>query len=255
MARSALRDSWERRKARAFPPGAVTFHLSAWSRESLTPEEGAAAGRLMQEHGFSGLLILHGNALFVGGRVVLLLGPAGIGKSTASRRLVRLGAATLIEDGLVVVGEEPGGWRVVETGTLGVLHGAARIAAFLRRVVPAPSAFGSRAGRWRAERRQRGLRRVVDALAFKGGVFLAGRPRTAMAPRLLAVARVEHFAPASSEPDSFRVDGRGLAGIEELAALVPPGIAYRRHSLAGPVRQSYARVVAALLGDPDDGRR
>ena len=88
--------------------------------------------RLMEEHGFSGLLILHGNALLVGGRVVLLLGPAGIGKSTASRRLVRLGAATLIEDGLVVVGEEPGTWQVVETGTLGVLHRAARIAALLR---------------------------------------------------------------------------------------------------------------------------
>jgi hypothetical protein len=231
----------------------VTFHLSAWNRGSLAPEEGEAARRLMAAHGFSRLFVLHGNALLVGQEAVLLVGPAGIGKSTASRALVRRRAATLIEDGLVVVGEDAAGWKVVETGTYGVLHDAARISAVLRRLVPAPTSPNTGPGGAPSERQQFLVRRIIENLSFQWGVLLAGRPRIPMTPRLVPVARVELFPHPSPGFSSYWTDGRTFAPVGDFASAVPAGVALRPHSPIGPAREVRARLEAAVLGETADG--
>ena len=117
--------AWDEVKRRAFPPGAVTFHLGAWSRGALTEEEGAAARALLEEFGVERLLVLHGSAIRLREETVVVVGPPAIGKSTACRALVLREGATWLEDGLVLAAESGGRWTLIETGTLAVLRRAA----------------------------------------------------------------------------------------------------------------------------------
>ena len=69
-----LSSAWAELKSRAFPPGAVTFHLGTWSRGALTEEEGAAARALLAETGAERLLVLHGSAIRLRGETVVVVG-------------------------------------------------------------------------------------------------------------------------------------------------------------------------------------
>ena len=58
-----------------------------------------------------GFLVLHGSAVAINGRVTVLMGGKGAGKTTTALTLVRQGAS-LVTDDLVVLLESPGGFQV-----------------------------------------------------------------------------------------------------------------------------------------------
>ena len=236
-----------RARARAFPPGSVTFHLGAWSRGRLAEDEAEAARALLEHHGFSRLLVLHGSALEVDGAVVLVVGPRGIGKSTACRELVRHGRGKLLEDGLLVVGEHGGAWRLVETGTLPVLRRTARLKAGPRRLLPRVEGMPHPGERW-AEGLRRRLHRALDEQAFRAAVLLAGGRPAGSVGCLRTVGRVvvaeEPFTPSGS----FEIDGRGMTEVPDVASRVPASCGVRRIAATGPRAEVVARLVAAMRG-------
>lgn len=246
-----LRAAWAaaraRAKARAFPPGSVTFHLGAWSRGALLEGEAAEARGLLEAFGFHRLLVLHGSAMSVQGETVLVVGARGIGKSSACRELHRRGEGTCLEDGLLVVGEAGGRWVLVETGTLGVLGRAARLESGMRRLLPRPSGparpGGEGAGSFRAR-----LHRALDVQAFRAGLLLAGREPAGKARRLHAVDRVVVAEEAASPSGSFETDGRALREIADTASLAPPGCDLRVVATSGPLAEVVARLAAAMRG-------
>ena len=108
----------EKRMKKVFPEGAITFHKLAWSKRGMTQQGLMEAERLMKRFKFSSLFILHGNCHIVNGKVVIISGPAGVGKSSASRELIKSGGAPQVEEGKLLVGQRNGKWFLVETGTL-----------------------------------------------------------------------------------------------------------------------------------------
>jgi len=225
----------------------VTFHLGAWSRGRLAEDEAEAARALLVDHGFSRLLVLHGSALEVDGAVVLVVGPRGIGKSTACRELVRHGRGKLLEDGLLVVGEHEGAWRLVETGTLPVLRRTARLKAGPRRLLARVGGMPHPGERWTEGLRRR-LHRALDEQAFRAAVLLAGGRPTGTAGCLRTVDRVvvaeEPFTPSGS----FEIDGRGMTEFPDVASRVPASCRVRRIAATGPRAEVVARLVAAMRG-------
>ena len=219
-----LRSAWAELKSRAFPPGAVTFHLGAWSRGTLSEEEGVAARALLEEVGAERLLVLHGSAIRFRGETVVVVGPPAIGKSTACRALVLREGATWLEDGLVVAAESGDRWTLIETGTLAVLRHAALFAAGPRR-------FLGRPGRRERENAGRGseagtrLHRFLDRQAFRAGILLAGRQADASARRRFPIDKVVVVDDVQGEQTSWETDGRRMTPLAEVAARVPAGVA------------------------------
>ena len=124
-----FRRLWERRKLGAFPPGALTFHLGAWTQRSVTPEADAASAEVMARYGFEELFVVHGSAWSDERGCTVVSGPPGIGKSTVLRTLERSGQGQFVEDGLLLVGLRAGRWHLLVTGTLAVLDRTSRIGA------------------------------------------------------------------------------------------------------------------------------
>lgn len=243
-----LTAAWGRVKARAFPAGAITFHLAAWSRGALSADEAAVARGLLGRHGFGKLLVLHASAVRIGAETVVLAGPRGVGKSTACRALERRGEATLVEDGLVLVGEADGRWTLVETGTLEVLRHAAVIAASLRRLLPrSAKQAGESAGSRRGDLRSR-LLGFLDGVAFKGGVLVAGRERRGFVPRLYPVHRVVVVDSLDGAQPCYETDGNMLTVIAELGARIPDGVVLVRAASTGLPARIRAGLTEALLG-------
>lgn len=245
--RAAWAAAKARAKARAFPPGSVTFHLGAWSRGALSEAEAGEARALLEEHGFSRLLVLHGSALEVDGAVVLVVGPRGIGKSSACRTLVRRREGRLLEDGLLVVGESQGRWMLVESGTLPVLRRTSLLEAGPRRLLP-PAARPSSPGGSRAESFRGRLHRALDEQAFRAGVLLAGGRKAEPAGRLRAVDRVVVVSEPELPCGSFETDGHGMRGVADVASHVPAGCEVRRLATAGPRGEVVAQLAAAMRG-------
>lgn len=243
-----LRSAWARAKLRAFPAGTVTFHLGAWSRGGLTESEGEEARALLSELGFSKLVVLHGSALLVGGETVVVVGPPGIGKSTACRELARRGEGTFLEDGLVVVGETGDRWTLVETGTLEVLRRAAIVSAGPRRLVPRVSGGASRETGSRGGVIRKRVNRALDLQAFRAGVLLAPRRTGTVSRRLHPVDRIVVADEPGTSRHSWETDGRALVALEDVAARAPSGVAVRRLSAAGRLEEVRARLAAALRG-------
>jgi hypothetical protein len=130
-----FRRLWERRKHGAFPAGAVTFHLGAWTKRNVTSEADATSAEVMALYGFEELLVVHGSAWSDEGGCTLVSGPPGIGKSTVLRTLERSGLGRFVEDGLLLVGLRAGRWHLLVTGTLAVLDRTSRIGARVRSLV------------------------------------------------------------------------------------------------------------------------
>ncbi len=59
---------------------------------------------LAQRMGMDGIAVLHGNAFSSQGKNTIVLGPVGIGKSTALRHMIRHGEATPLEESFLLVG-------------------------------------------------------------------------------------------------------------------------------------------------------
>ena len=241
-----LRSAWAELKSRAFPPGAVTFHLGAWSRGALSEDEGAAARALLEEVGAERLLVLHGSAVRLRGETLVVVGPPAIGKSTACRALVLREGASWLEDGLVVAAESGGRWTLIETGTLAVLRGAALFAAGPRRFLGKP---GGRE-RGAADRGTGGvgarLHRFLDRQAFRAGVLLAGRQAGACVRRRFPIDRIVVVDDPRGKQSSWETDGRTMTPLYDVGARVPAGVAVLRRAAAGSRMEAWRDLALAL---------
>ncbi len=240
-----LRSAWAELKRRAFPPGAVTFHLGAWSRGAISEEEGAAARALLAEAGAERLLVLHGSAIRLRGETVVVVGPPAIGKSTACRSLVLREGATWLEDGLVVAAESGGRWTLIETGTLAVLRRAALVSAGPRRFLGRPG--GRERGRaGRGSEAGTRLHRFLDRQAFRAGILLAGRQADASARRRFPIDKVVVVDDPQGKQTSWETDGRKMTPLADVAARVPAGVAVVRCPAAESRAEAWRRLAFAL---------
>ncbi len=245
-----LRSWWERRKAAAFPPGAVTFHLGCWTRGALDADAADRAGGLMAAHGLEELLLLHGNAVRADGRLVVIAGPSGVGKSTVCGELVRSHGARLVEDGLVLVGGASGAWSVVETGTLDVLARTSRVGRVVRRLSgTGRSLYRHREvrcpARWRALRR-----RVTGELPFSLAIVLTVRRSGAFSPLLHRLDRLVVLEHPDAPRQAFRIRRGGMTPLADPAADAPAHVAVTRLSPVGLRGDVQARLAAAVMGAP-----
>ena len=244
------RRTWERRKERAFPPGAVTFHLEAWGRRRMTPALEAQARGVADVFGLDPIWIVHGCALLLGGDAAVLAGPPGLGKSRLLFELERRGEGRCLDDGLVLLGVGRGRLRLVETGTLAFARRGFRISLLLRRLLLIDrSVFSTPAPLHHRRTRllDRALCRVAD-LAFKLNVAL---PRGRLAPHEPGDVPVSHFVVAAHSEDqypSFRLDGaRSFAAIRDLGAEFAPYAHVHRVSPLGSRAEVARRIRSALL--------
>lgn len=241
-----LRAAWAGLKARAFPPGAITFHLGAWSRGALSEAEGTSARALLAELGFERLFVLHGSAVQVGTETAVVVGSRGIGKSTACRALARRGEAVLVEDGLVLAGEADGRWTVIETGTVGVLRRAALLAAGPRRLLPSPEGPAPRAAGTRSGRGLPRFHRTLEGLAFQGGVLFSQRRKEPIVRRLLPIDRVVVAEVPEGSSGSWETDGWAMSAVADIEARVPAGTTVRRPVVSGSRPDVLLRLEDAL---------
>jgi hypothetical protein len=241
-----LREAWGGLKARAFPPGAITFHLGAWSRGELSEDEGATARALMAEQGFERLFVLHGSAIQVGKDTVVIVGSRGGGKSTACRALVRREGAVLVEDGLVLAGEADGRWTLIETGTLGVLRRAALLAAGPRRFLPSPGGLAPRAAGKGPGRGLPRFHRALEGLAFQGGILFSQWRKEPIVRRLLPIDRVVVAEYEQSASGSWETDGRTMSAVADIGARIPAGTTLRRPAVTGSRPDVLLRLEDAL---------
>lgn len=249
MGAARLKGLWERHKAAAFPPGAITFHLRAWSRGGLDREGSSAAGALIARHAFDHLLVLHGNALEVDGSLAVVAGPSCVGKSTVCRRLVRHRGARLVEDGLVLVGVSRTAWTVIETGTVGILARASRVGRVLRRITGAGRSL-YREREVRSSTRRRSVnRRLAGELPFSLAVLLTVSGGAGFSPFLQRLDRLVVLEHPAAPAETFRIahDG-GMEAVPDPAAGVPRHVEVTRLSSVGGRRGVQSAMVAAILG-------
>jgi hypothetical protein len=240
-----LCSAWAELKGRAFPPGAVTFHLGAWSRGALSEEEGAAARALLAEVRAERLLVLHGSAIRFRGETVVVVGPPAIGKSTACRALVLREGATWLEDGLVVTAESCGRWTLIETGTLAVLRHAALFAAGPRRFLGRPDGR-ERGGAGRGSKVGTRLHRFLDRQAFRAGILLAGRQADAPAGRRFPIEKVVVVDDPRGKQTSWETDGRNMTPLPDVGARAPAGVTVLRCPAAGSRSEAWRDLAVAL---------
>jgi hypothetical protein len=237
---------WGRVKDAAFPPGAITFHLGVWTSRRVTAADTRQVARLMAAHGLERLLVVHGNAIEVNGRVVLLAGSSRIGKSTACMVLEERGDARVLEEGLVLLGAVDGRWVVVGTGTFSVLRSASRIRARLLRRFPAavrPPWISSPTSRW-----NRAAANLVNALAFRLAVLRNLHRRVDFRASVRDVAGLAvAVTPADAFP-SLLLDARGsVEVIGDLLGVAPAGVSTLSFSALGNREESLDRLVQAIL--------
>ncbi|MDD5111941.1 MAG: hypothetical protein PHG85_05305 [Candidatus Altiarchaeota archaeon] len=109
------KDFLKERSARRIPDGAVRFMATLPNRREYDSSE---VEDVRRKFNCSDIMVLHGAALEVNGRAVVITGPPGIGKSTALRRQYKRNNAPIIEDSFVLVGVDKtdGGLKLIETG-------------------------------------------------------------------------------------------------------------------------------------------
>ncbi len=243
-----VRRGWRSLSARAFPPEAVTFQLRVWARGRATPAERSAAANLVHNFGLSHLWVIHGNALTTPAGATVVSGPAGIGKSTVSRRLEELGDTHLLEDGIVVVGVSGSRWYVVETGTLEVLRLTSRISKRIRTLL-----LLDRSVFWQADGHRRTatlwlFRHLTGHPSYRLALLLARRPET-FAPRLHPLHKIVICRHPSSPCSWYRFDGDGTC--TESAAPPPldgTSVELAVHSSLGTREEVHERLLRALAG-------
>ena len=246
-----LRRVWERRKLAAFPPGAVTFHLDAWTRRSLSPEADAASARVMEIHGFDELLVVHGSAWLDEGTCLLVSGPPGIGKSTVLRDLERDGRGHLLEDGLLLVGLRAGRWHLLVTGTLGVLDRTSRIGSRVRSLIGVRYCLHQNADASLLKRThplQSAVLARLPHVSFTLATAFGPRPDRPFAPathEVRAIVVMPH--PEDPAPTVRLRRGAKAEVVPDVAALAPAAVSVVSVSPIGDLPQVRARLREAVL--------
>ena len=204
---------------------------------------------------FRRLLVLHGSALTVNGRLCIVVGPAGIGKSTVLRAIERSGEGRLLEDGVVLVGERNGRLEVIETGVLGVMQTAGRISTAVRRLtftntsvfsLPTASRPVTRLGAHRVLRR---LATLSFHLAVMTRISLAS-----FAPHAHHLDRIVLGCHPDDDGPNVAIDARGdVTPCRDLRSMVPADTALIEFSPIGPRREVMRRIRRALFASwPDE---
>jgi hypothetical protein len=246
-----LRRLWERRKRSAFPPGALTFHLEAWTRRSLSAEGRDAAIRACRLLDCDELLVLHGSAWLTGGGVTLVCGPAGIGKSTVLRALQRSGQGHLVEDGVLLVGVRSSRWFLVLTGANDVLDRASRIGRRFRDLMGVDFSLFQGADP-EALRRAHPLRAAVllrlSSFSFSLAAALGPRPRAPFSPSCVEVSRLLVARHAFDPSPTIRLGQAGTAEVvADIAPAAPATVAVTTVSPLGELEEIRRRLRDALL--------
>ncbi|MGE5237162.1 MAG: hypothetical protein ACM3O7_12530 [Acidobacteriota bacterium] len=246
-----LRRWWESHKCSAFPAGAHTFHIEAWTRRTLTPPGAEAARQARESFGFDEFLVLHGSAWLADGTTTLVCGPPGIGKSTVLRSLQDMGRGRLIEDGLLLVGVSAETWHLVLTGATEVLDRASRIGRRIRELMlvdfslfqdPNPEAMR------RAHPVRAALLLRLSGVSFTLAAALGPRPNGSFSPSHLEITRlvVAHH-PLDPSP-SLRLHDRGPAQeVADLRSATPAGVAVMSVCPFGTLTEIRQRLRDALL--------
>ncbi len=96
----------------------MSFHLSAARNRPTAERFSHEARALATRLGFERIVTLHGLAFKNENGVSLVVGPKGVGKSTALRELANSGEAKPLEEGIVLGITSDGNARLIRTGTL-----------------------------------------------------------------------------------------------------------------------------------------
>ena len=260
--RGPFRRAWERRKRTAFPPGALTFHLDAWTRRVVSPEADAASSNVMGRYGFDELLVVHGSAWHDEGGCTLLTGPAGIGKSTVLRELERSGLGHLVEDGILLVGLRADRWHLLLTGALGVMDRTSRIGARIRSLIGVRYCLHQNADA-KLLRRTYPVRSAVLArlpqVSFTLATAFGPRPVRPFTPTTLEVrALVVMPHPEDSSRALRLLRGAKAEEVPDVVLLAPASVSFLSVSPIGDLPAVRARLRQAVLSIRDQephGRR
>jgi|SRR3989344_1041550 len=192
-----------------YPQGAIFFHRRVGRSVEKARQEEESAKAILARFGLKRLYVVHGNCFHnpVGDHT-LVIGPHGIGKTTALNRL-KLEGFTPLEEGLVLLGESQiGTMHVITTGTTPMSMRIGNFTALLRTLSLKRNEFT--AG---SERRSK-VRKIVDAAlreTARATAIITARSLKSEVhePKLPQVAQILFF----THPD-FIVHGVGYVGGE-----------------------------------------
>ncbi|HYN40649.1 MAG TPA: hypothetical protein VE129_02650 [Thermoanaerobaculia bacterium] len=258
---AAARRAWERRKNAAFPAGALTFHLDAWTRRRLTPETGGASAEVMARFGFDELLVVHGSALLGRDGVTLVAGPPGIGKSSVLRELDREGLGRFVEDGLLLVGARRDRWHLLVTGTHDVLDRSSRIGGRSRSLLGVRFCFYQNADTGVLRKRnpiRSALLAHLPSASFTLATAFGPRPDRPFTPACHEVGALVVLPHPKDPASAVRLRGRDrVEEVADIASLAPATVAVLSVSPLGPLLEVKGRLRMAILStrvQETDGR-
>lgn len=202
------------------PRKAIVFHHRVGRSPEKAVRYAEQARALAQKLGLRKLFVLHGNAFDCSAGTCLVLGPHGIGKTSAVVELERAGKANLLEEGFVIIGKNAlGGLRLVSTGSIGFYGRKARLARSLRFITSFESKYLLGGREWGI------VRKTVHGLMQEASRVIALiSPREAHKthiPKLLPIVKVLVFDHPHFHPHGIEFAGAGpkpvsLQEIEEL---------------------------------------
>lgn len=144
---------FQKLESRKLPQSAITEHRRAVSSRLGS---GVAAGKLLARLDARSAVIAHGSAFADRlGRVVLVIGPSGIGKSTGRVRLTQTKIAEPIEDGHVILHADNGRLRLTRTSTVQLYLKRSFLSRVLREKLRLKPEFLKGGSKWKAYEKRR----------------------------------------------------------------------------------------------------
>ncbi|MFH1125498.1 MAG: hypothetical protein V1703_00080 [Candidatus Altiarchaeota archaeon] len=132
-------DRFERR----LPEGALTFQMQFGRNKEFGSEHWEQVRRVREQFNIDQLYIVHGMAAVINGVGVVVMGPHGVGKSTALRTMAKESEVKSIDDGFIIIGRDKDTeeFKIVSTGLIRVSERLSLISKGLRSFLGYKSAF------------------------------------------------------------------------------------------------------------------
>jgi len=237
---SAIRRFKDWKIRRRYPKGSITFPVFARSRKVLMGADRREVKAVMSAFGFSELLLVHGSCNLVNGKVAIVSGPPGIGKSVASRKVAKQGHRQ-IEEGMLLLGKRGDKLFLVETGMQDLHKKYSRDANIIRRIV----FLGEK--NWDPEKTsvERRIRRQQNRLA----TLIAPINSKKFEPRLHQVGNI-CVAEHERYPNTpLRIsDSLVVEEINDLKNQIPLGVKFTTFVPAGSRKGLVSKLQNVLLG-------